>query len=130
MGVMENLPTVRATREQIQDLLDALDAAACPIQRDVRRSRRTSYRSLSVVVDVMNARGGSTCQFKVATRNITAGGLAFLHKQMLSIDTKLRILIPTLDESRLEVHARVTRCRHVKGMIHEIGVEFLHTGRN
>ena len=48
-----------------------------------------------------------------------------LTKQMLAPNQLLRIEIPLLDGQVLQTPARVARCRHIKGMLHEVGVEFL-----
>ena len=114
-------------RDQIQHLLDQLDAEKRVPTSEGRRSARLPYRSLDVIVHVLNSRGEPIHQFQAPTRNLSHSGLAFLHKQMLAVGIRLRIEIPIIDERRITVLAEVTRCRHIKGMMHEAGVKFLQT---
>lgn len=114
---------IRLTEEQLKGLLDHLDGAAAKPEKEVRRSDRVSYRALNVTVHVLSGSEIST-SFQVPTRNLSASGLAFLHKQMLGIQQRLQIEIPLVDERTLTVVAEVVRCRHVQGMVHEIGVRF------
>jgi hypothetical protein len=127
MPVNAHLSPVALPPGDLQKVLDALDAAGgsgLPA-RDDRRSRRLSYRSLEVVIRVITGRDEPSPCFWGPTRNISAGGLAFLHRQALAVGQELEVDIPLLDRQVLCVEARVVRCRHVKGMVHEIGVEFL-----
>lgn len=113
-----------ATQDQIQELLDALDRSAHLPEHDGRRSRRLAYRSCQLTVEILNDRGFVGASFTVPTRNLSKGGLAFLHKQMLIPGTKVHLKIPMVDDRILEIGARVSHCRHVNGMMHEIGVVF------
>ncbi len=113
------------TAQQLQDLLNALDAASPAPDRQKRRSRRLPFRRLRLRVQVLDQHGKITTSFRVPTRNVSSHGLAFLHKQMLAPGQMLKIEIPVLDSEVIHVQARVARCRHLKGMLHEVGVEFV-----
>lgn len=63
--------------------------------------------------------------FHTTTRNISSSGLAFLHKQMLPPGKRLVLSVPLLDQRTVHLAASVVHCRHVRGMVHEIGVKFL-----
>ncbi len=115
------------SRDQIQDLLDRLDEAICDAgDVEHRRGPRRAYRSVDVLVQLLNARQEVDSEYRVATRNLSAGGLAFLHRQVLSAGRQLFIVIPLLHGQSLHIVAEVIRCRHVDGMMHEIGVKFLN----
>jgi hypothetical protein len=112
------------TQNQLNSLLDELDHASAGVPPDQRRSPRTSFRSVNVHVRLLDSMGRPEVSFRVPTRNISLHGLAFLHHHMLPIDQLLHIEIPFKKGYVVQLLARVARCRHVRGMIHEIGVEF------
>jgi len=127
----ERLKPVALPPGDFQKVLDALDLAAQSARpaQDGRRARRHPYRSPEVIVRILSSRATDVPAYCVPSRNISAGGLAFLYRQALAAGQKLEIHIPLLDEQSLCVLARVVRCRHVKGMVHEIGVEFVDVRR-
>ena len=57
-------------------------------------------------------------------RNISAGGLSFLHRSMLHVGTTAAITIPHSNGKSLQRAGRVVRSRHVSGMVYEIGLQF------
>lgn len=117
---------VRLTPNQLRALLDRLDAASAGdgAGADQRRSRRLRYRSERVRVTILNGRGESLSSFYVPSRNLSAHGMSFVYGQMLPAGQQLDITLPLLDEGLAVVKATVKRCRHVEGMIHEVGIEF------
>jgi len=112
------------TEEQLRGLLNQLDGAIEEPAKEGRRTNRITYRTVHVTVHVLTSHDQDAICFPVPTRNISASGLAFLHKQMLPLRQRLKIEIPMVDERMLSVMAEVVHCRHVQGMIHEIGVQF------
>jgi hypothetical protein len=63
--------------------------------------------------------------YYVRLRNISRHGVAFLCRTVMRPGTPLIIHLPIGPESSMvERRATVRRCRHVEGMIHEIGAEF------
>jgi hypothetical protein len=124
LNAQNQIRPIRLTEEQLRGLLDHLDGATTKPEKEVRRSDRISYRTLNVTIHVLSGTDQVSTSFQVPTRNLSASGLAFLHKQMLPIRQRLRIEIPMIDERILKVLAEVVRCRHVQGMVHEIGVRF------
>lgn len=113
------------TEAQLASLLDEMDKACRDtIVNQKRRSVRKPFRSVNVRVSLLDKSVKQEVTFKVPTRNISLHGLAFLHHHMLQVDQMLRIQIPFKQGYTVELLARVARCRHIRGMIHEIGVEF------
>ena len=115
---------------QLRQLLDSLDDAKRSPESKARRSRRLPFRSQRVLVGVVNRHEKDNPSFWVATRNISSHGLAFLHKQVLMPGQELQIEIPLIDDQSLHLAGRVVRCRHLRGMLHEIGVEFVRVMEN
>jgi hypothetical protein len=112
------------TPGQLATLLDELDQADREPSASKRRSPRRAFRSVNVRVHVLNTRSDDDVAFQVPTRNISLHGLAFLHHHMVPVEQRLRIEIPFRKGYVVQLLARVVRCRHIRGMIHEVGVEF------
>lgn len=117
--------SVGLSPEQLRKLLDSLDSVQAEPASQKRRSRRLPYRSLSVHVDVLDTGYHIQSSFEAATRNISSHGMAFVRKQAFAPGQLLRLAIPLIDSDPIRTLARVVRCRHLDGMIHEIGVEFV-----
>jgi CheY-like chemotaxis protein len=60
----------------------------------------------------------------VCARNISAGGLSFIHGGYLHPGSECRIVLPRRDGSPLPVTGVIVHCRHVEGCFHEIGIQF------
>ena len=120
----KQLTSTALTGDELKALLDGLDKTQGAPEHQRRRHRRLPYRSLRVGVHVLDEQGQPRITFHVPTRNISARGLAFVHKQALAPGQLLRLEIPLLDDQVLVTAGRVARCHHLKGMLHEIGVEF------
>jgi hypothetical protein len=89
-----------------------------------RKSDRFPYHvPAGLQVDFRNAREhiGS---FVVAPRNISIGGIAFLHGAFVYDNVECNISLRTRDGEIVVVEGRVARCRTIHGRIHEIGVAF------
>ena len=113
------------TQAQLRSLLDELDQAAGDESTpQKRRSPRKPFRSVNVLISMLDSHGDPEISFRVLTRNISLHGLAFLHHQMIPVEQLLQVEIPFRKGYTVRLLARVAHCRHVRGMIHEIGVEF------
>ncbi len=124
-ATQQQIALLGLTQNQLNILLDELDQASRGSPPDQkRRAPRTSFRSVNVHVRLLDSRGRPAVSFRVPTRNISVHGLAFLHHHMLPVDQLLHIEIPFKKGYVVQLLARVARCRHLRGMIHEIGVEF------
>lgn len=121
----EQLGLLGLTKAQLDALLDELDKAAREeTATQKRRSERKPFRSVNVRVSVVDRAGNSEVSFRVPTRNLSLHGLAFLHQHMMPVGQLLEVEIPFKKGYTVRLLAQVVRCRHVRGMIHEIGVEF------
>lgn len=104
----------------LEAMLDVLDAQEPPSPR--RKYARWVFRRESVAVRLVHT-GGST-HIKVATRNLSRGGMSLLHSNFMHPHTKCEISLPHPSRGMMPVHGRVIRCLHHAGMVHEVGVKF------
>ncbi len=114
--------------EDVARILDALDARQSTPNAEQRRQRRDRRRGKAVLI-VMQASLPPAAAHWVRLRNISEHGMAFLKHGPLRQGTYVRLELPTGHDGRtVTKHAAVRHCRHVEGIICEIGVEFLPDG--
>lgn len=117
-----NIRSVRVDKSLLRRILDALDGSGCNFELNKRRYTRLSYRGRQVILYTKQTE--RDVAFIVPTRNISRGGMSFLHGQMMHIGQPCSIDLATNDGNWMTVDGVVVRCRHVRGMIHEIGLKF------
>ncbi|MHC4614060.1 MAG: response regulator [Planctomycetota bacterium] len=110
-----------AGRSKLLCRLDDTPAGAAG--RDRRRYKRWEYRRSDIAVLVQHP-GGGTGRYLVCARNISAGGISFIHGGYLHPGSECRIVLPRRDGMPLPVTGIIVHCRHVEGCFHEIGIRF------
>lgn len=99
-------PTVPATRDR-RDL-------------DVKRHRHVRRAALRV----QHPTGPATSHL-VRTRNLSSGGVGFIHNSFLYNGTACHIALQTRYGESVALAGMVMWCRHVAGQGHEIGLRFV-----
>lgn len=118
--------TVRLDDAQIGEILDRMDALSGADRHHERRMERYPYRVKGVVVHLQQPGSTAMTPYLVPTRNISAGGLAFLHGGYVHVhSTCLAQLITTMGGWK-KIAGQVVGCRHVQGTLHEVRVRFDH----
>ena len=85
--------SLRLDPEVVETALDELDkAAATGVDRN-RRSRRFRFRNEDSIVDVRQPGSVSPCRFRIITRDLSAGGLSFLHRGFLHAESKCTFIV-------------------------------------
>lgn len=109
---------------EIADVMDRLDAPAPGSRLSARRqTRRLEYRQWPVPI-IMFPQHGSKTAVAVITRNISRGGLSFLHSSYMHPGLSVIAVLRDQRGMDVQIHARVTRCRHFERHIHEVGIQF------
>jgi len=117
--------TMRLDEERINALLDSMDERSGYSDRNIKRERqeRYSFRGKSVIVHLQQP-GGVSTPFYVHTRNISAGGIAFLHGGFVHATTSCVTQLITLHGTWQNVPGTVKSCRYIESNIHEVNVAF------
>lgn len=111
-------------QRQLMRLLDSLDAREANDEgRLSRRSVRAPFRQHGVRI-VLHHPGGSTAERRVLTRDLSAGGLSFIHNGYLHVRTRCGIILRRHGGGEDTVLGQVTNCSHVAGTWHTVGVKF------
>ncbi|UCD76725.1 MAG: response regulator [Phycisphaerales bacterium] len=90
-----------------------------------RKHRRYSYRTLDVAMSIVHPGGGQS-RLLVTSRNLSAGGIAFLHGGYLHAGSECTLALMRRDGTPICLAGTVRHCRHLQGACHEVGVQFSH----
>ena len=106
-------------------LLSRLDASARPSgsDRESRREKRSSYRASDIALIVQHP-GGGVGRFLMFSRNLSAGGIGFIHGGFLHPGSECSLLLRRRDGSPMALVGQIAHCRHLSGRHHEIGIQF------
>ncbi len=114
------LNSINAEGRSLDALMDALEQRGGGGQRVFAR---WPFRIPSMPVRLTHP-GGTQTEIRLACRNLSAGGASLLHNGFLYPDTPAALVLPRLNGPPVVVPGRVVRCRHVAGVIHELGIQF------
>jgi len=122
-GRDDALDALRISDAEAQAVLRELDSAQPTLPGgDGRRHRRYAYH---VPGGVGLQIPGVSQTYLVRPRNLSRGGIAFLHGLYLYRGTACALVLRSLDGERVIVRGVVQQCRCVRGRIHEVRVRFV-----
>ncbi len=107
--------------EALYESLDANTPAGASRKRDFVR---WPFRFASIHVTIQQPGNSVPSTVKVACRNLSCGGISLLHNSYLHVGGKVTVTLPHPETGPMAIGGYITRCNHVKGVIHEIGVKF------
>jgi len=84
---------------------------------------RWPFLKLAVTVAIHQGAGNST-RLQLACRNLSGEGVGLLHSSFLHTGTRCTVYLPQLVGAVVPVDGKVVRCRHVRGLVHELGIAF------
>ena len=127
MSAEGRLNTLGLQPNELNRLMEAIDQGGTDARgRSPAKKRdyaRWSFRQLAVPIAVVQP-GATATIVKVAARNISSGGMSFLHNAFVYQNSPVRAMLDHLRHGPTVVNGTVTRCRHIKGVIHEVGIKF------
>lgn len=110
------------TPTELTDVLDRLDASGANASTR-RQTRRLPYRHWPVPVVLFQPQGTRSA-IAVVSRNLSRGGMSFLHGAYVHTELPVLVLLKNQSGVDVQITGRVTRCRHVERHLHEVGVRF------
>ncbi len=115
---------IRLSDEEINIIMDNLDALQRDAAGNQRRSERHRLRGRATVV--VYETPNTTQKLIVRLRNVSIHGIGFLSATPMIPDTEFQIWLPTGAGGRMvDKVATVRRCNVAPKMLHEIGAEFV-----
>jgi CheY-like chemotaxis protein len=115
--------TTRLDQEGLRAMLNSLDQHAKGSASNRRVQPRLEYRPSDIAISVEHPAGGVS-RFLVSPRNLSTGGIAFLHGGFLHTGSLCRLVLIKRDGQVQIVVGKIASCRHVDGQVHEVGVRF------
>jgi CheY-like chemotaxis protein/HPt (histidine-containing phosphotransfer) domain-containing protein len=114
--------TVRLSANELSKLYSEMDAGTAA-NHPKRAFLRAAFQKLAVRVELHQAAGAST-SLNYACRNLSGTGIGLVHSAYVHVGTRCTVHLPTLAGPVAPIPAKVVRCRHVKGLVHEVGIQF------
>lgn len=116
---------VRLSSTERSKLLCRLDEAPAEQHgRDRRRWKRWEYRMSDIALVVQHP-GGGNGRYLVCARNLSAGGISFIHGGYLHPGSDCKVVLPRRDGTPWVVAGVIVHCRHLQGSHHEVGLQFV-----
>ena len=121
--------TVRLSDAERQQLLNQLDQsqeiASDKLQPESNRRAniRYPYRKGDIPI-IVEQPGGVITRLSVSPRNLSSGGIAFLHGGFLYVGSKCSLQLSAPATDPIVVSGEIVNCRHVDGILHEVSVKF------
>lgn len=117
--------SIRYPERLVELMLNQLDNE--PVDERARLKRmhkRFPYRVPSMTIRMQQPGSTTAAHYIVPTRNISAGGLSFLHGGFVHIESKVLAQPVRQDGMWTDILGRVVSCRYIERGIHEVCVKF------
>jgi len=121
---------VRLNENQRATLFDRLNATSegesmkvCAEGRNAREGTRYHYSRAALPIAIEHP-GGGYVTLMVCARNLSSGGIGFIHGGFLHANSKCKILLEQNNGVRIAVDGTVVASRHIQGSLHEVSVRF------
>ena len=109
---------------ECEKLISTLDLTAGSSAIGPSRSHvRHPYHMADIPMCIEHPEGGKSL-FLVYGRNLSRGGISFLHGGYIHTDSDCRIILKDLAMNPIALPGVVRHCRLISGSCHEIGVQF------
>lgn len=123
--VQSYIDALRLSAQDQQSLVTEMDRGARTTPGiDKRKSKRLPYASVQGLILQVTHPGGTTVRFMVKPRNLSRTGLSVLHGGFIHPGTPCVTPLRDLRGEPKPVRGTVVACRHVRGRVHELGIEF------
>ncbi|MEM1109788.1 MAG: PilZ domain-containing protein [Planctomycetota bacterium] len=119
--------SLNLTEKQWQTLIATLEAGKGPTvpatrdRRDLDTVRCSHVRR--VALRIVHPSGNKTSHL-VRSRNLSVGGMSFIHLSFLYPGTACHVALQTRHGESVAFSGKVVWCRHVSGQSHEVGFRF------
>ena len=124
-GTSEYQDLLRLSVPERQELLNELERREISrSERQMRRYDRHPYHVWDGLLIRLKPPEGEWAGFRVTPRNISSGGLSFLHGSFVYPGSRCVAMLRTLQGEHVVAQGQVVRCRVVRGRAYEISVAF------
>jgi len=118
------IDALRIPQAARKKILESLDLSASQRPKDSRRKHdRFEYRVADVPLTIVQGLV-SDLRFMVQARNLSTGGMSFLHGGFLHQGADCRLLLKSASGMEKLILGKVVSCRYIMRNIHEVSVQF------
>jgi hypothetical protein len=119
----EGLDTLKLTPHEREAITLILNSQSPRPER--RRAGRTCrFQNHAGLILRVQHPGGTIVPYRVTPRELSELGMGFLHGNFLYPGSTCRFDLRRRDGESVAVMARIVRCDHITGRVHDIGIEF------
>lgn len=112
------------TNRDCEQLISGLDLkSGSSVIGPARSHKRHPYRMADIPMCIEHPDGGKSL-FLVYCRNLSRGGMSFLHGGYIHTDSDCRIILRDRNMKPVALPGVIRHCRLISGSCHEIGVQF------
>src|SRR5437763_16893616 len=106
---------LRLSEREEAELRMALNSASSGSPgRERRRQERIAYQHQAGLIVKVHHPRGSIANYLVRVRNLSPGGIAFLHSSFIYSGTRCTMALRTKDNRSVAVEGKVVRCQHIR----------------
>lgn len=116
--------TIRLDDNTVEEILNRLDGSAFNDAGRRADGESFRFRQAGCTLHVKAAGAASPMAFAIVSRRIGPKGLNFLHGGFLHPGTPCCVRLNTLHGSWADLEAKVERCEHVQGTVHDVRIRF------
>lgn len=111
------------SEEQWRKLAEQLDQGDEQL-KDKRKQPRLPYRKLAQIAVAIKRHGGEWGKYVVRSRDLSSGGIGFIHGAYIHIGTECRVVLKDRRGQVVCLDGVVRQCKLLSGTVHDIGVQF------
>lgn len=115
--------TIGLNAPALSRLLDTLDETESEAAGKRRDFVRWPFR-MPGVHTTLRQPAGTVSSMVLACRNLSRSGISLLHRSYVHPGTECTLKIMRRDNVAEAVEGKVMRCKHISGVVHEIGIKF------
>ncbi|MFM9957218.1 MAG: response regulator [Phycisphaerales bacterium] len=123
MTIERPVETLRLGAQELSDLVNELERDGAASRGSKRASRRWRAQHQKIAVTVFEE-GTRKRTFAMVPRNISTGGMGLLHGAYMHPGAECVIALRDVRGRAVQVRGRVVRCTHLRGTVHDLGVQF------
>ncbi|MBI1335968.1 MAG: response regulator [Phycisphaera sp.] len=118
------IDTLQLSTNDRKRLISEINKGNRPVAQGMERRRPRFDFTPSAIAILIVQPGGGKYKYSVTPRNISTGGLAFVHGRFVHVGSVCICALKTLSGKAILVYGKVVRCRHLQGLVHEVSVAF------
>ncbi len=120
----EHIDSLRLSRDEQKQIFARMGEQELPSAGERRGENRLNYHKEAGLIVQMHHPGGSIVNYLVRSRNLSSGGIAFLHGAFVYQGTRCAVALMTTANRVAPFNGKVVRCQLVHRHIHDVGVCF------